>query len=213
MHPPRKKLNQHCMAIKPVWTGPRRIILVLMMTTVIINGFIYRAVMTAIPMHLAEGFSAIPLPDVMTGGMLASLVLAFGTAAMYVLGNAADKADKFRIYALLFAVVVPALALIGLTDGFPLLMASIVFAAFYFPSQPIENTILGTCMPPRFTSYLFGMKFGLAFGLGSLGAVTAGYVTEHRGTAALFLILATVAVISFGLTFTASVLSRRMPRI
>ncbi|OQX28483.1 MAG: hypothetical protein B0D92_08675 [Spirochaeta sp. LUC14_002_19_P3] len=186
-----------------------RLIFVLMMGAVIINGFIYRAAMTVLPLHLSERVSFGFLPDVTAGGLLASLALAFGMAGMFAAGSAADKMDKFKIYALLFAVAAPALALMSFSSGTVLVLASIGFTLFFFPSQPVENSILGTYTPPRFTSYMFGVKFTLTFGLGSLGALTAGYLTEHRDSGSLFLLLAAASVLSCLLSLGAILLRRQ----
>jgi hypothetical protein len=67
---------------------------------------------------------------------------------------------------------------------------------FYFPLQPVENSILGTYVPPRLVSSIFGMKFILTFGLGSLGAVFSGYIAETMSTATVYLLLAPFTAVS-----------------
>ncbi len=193
-------------------TAKRRLLVfVLLLFVLAINGLVYRATLTIFPMHLSDRISLAALPDVVTGGVLASAVLAFGMVGMYAVGSAADRVDRFRLYALLFAVVAPLLVIIGVAQGVLLLAASVSFSLFYFPCQPVENSILGTYVPPHLVSSIFALKFVITFGLGSLGSVGAGYVVERMGTTPLFVMLGGATVVSFAVAFAASVIRRAAP--
>ena len=61
-----------------------------------------------------------------------------------------------------------------------------MFSVIYFASLPVENSILGSFVPPRLVSSMFGVKYVVTFGLGSLGSVYSGYVTETWGASVLY---------------------------
>lgn len=169
---------------------------VLLMLVMAVNGFVYRAFLTMFPTYLSQSVPIGEISPVLSGGVLASIILAFGMIGQYVGGEVADKVERFRLYTLLLVVAVPLLLLVGLTTQWLLLLFAMMFSIFYFPLQPVENSILGTYVPPRLVSSIFGIKFVLTFGVGSLGAVFSGYIAETVSTATVYLILAPLTALS-----------------
>jgi predicted MFS family arabinose efflux permease len=181
------------------------------MVTVTLNGFLYRAFMTMFPSHVGASVPMQALPIVLSGGLLASAILAFGMISQFVAGVVADRVDRFLLYPIPILLSIPLLILIGTNTGWSLIAVSIAFSLLFFAVQPIENVILGRYVPPRLVSSMFGLKYVLIFGVGSVGAVFSGYVTENLGMSELFMILALVSVPTFTLALVALFLERGRP--
>jgi predicted MFS family arabinose efflux permease len=169
---------------------------VFLLVVMTINGFVYRAFLTMFPTYVSQSIPIGEISPVLSGGVLASIILAFGMVGQYAGGEVADRMDRFRLYTTILVISVPLLLLVSLSRQWVLLGIAIVFSIFYFPVQPVENTILGTYVPPRFVSSVFGMKFILTFGVGSLGAVFSGYVADSMGVASVYMFLAPITVLS-----------------
>ncbi|MFO8065615.1 MAG: MFS transporter [Spirochaetota bacterium] len=187
----------------------RRITFVLLLLVMTVNGFVYRAFLTMFPTYISQSIPIGEISPVLSGGVLASIILAFGMVGQYIGGAVADRMDRFRLYAMLLVAAVPLLLLVGLTTQWILLGVAVVFSLFYFPLQPVENSILGTYVPPKLVSSVFGAKFILTFGVGSLGAVFSGYIAESLNTSAVYLLLAPITLVSVVLALFAIHTRRR----
>ena len=187
----------------------RWLIFILLLVVLGINGLVYRAFLTMFPTYVSEFIPIRRISPVLSGGVLASIILAFGMLGQYLGGAVADKMDRFRLYAMLLLISVPLLLAVGLTERWLLLGAAVLFSLFYFPLQPVENSILGTYVPPKLVSSIFGIKFVLTFGVGSLGAVFSGYAAETLGLPAVYLLLAPPTLVSAVLAFAAFRAHRR----
>jgi MFS family permease len=174
----------------------RWVTFVLLMLVMTVNGFVYRAFLTMFPTYISQSIPIGRISPVLSGGVLASVILAFGMVGQYAGGEVADRMDRFRLYTVLLVIAVPLLLLVGMTRQWALLGFAVVFSVFYFPLQPVENSILGTYVPPKLVSSIFGIKFILTFGVGSVGAVFSGYVAESLGTPSVYMILAPVTLVS-----------------
>ncbi len=185
-------------------TGDARVLtFVLLMGATALNGFVYRSFLTMFPTYLSQAISIGRVSPLLSGGALASVVLAFGMIGQYGSGVIADKTDRFRLYYLILLVISPLLVLIGIAGQWLLLAVAIVFSLLYFAIQPVENSILGTYVPPRLVSSVFGMKFVMTFGIGSLGSVFSGYVTEAWSVSTLYVILGPIGLIASATAFIA----------
>lgn len=185
-------------------TGETRVLtFVLLMLIMGINGFVYRGFLTMFPTYVSQSIPIAGTSPVLSGGVLASVILAFGMIGQYGSGIIADRTDRFRMYALILVVVAPLLVAIGATRGWSLLLIAIVFSLVYFAMQPVENSILGTYVPPRLVSSVFGMKFVMTFGIGSLGAVFSGYVADGWGIRWLYVILGPITLLAALLSIVA----------
>lgn len=185
-------------------TGDARILtFVFLMLVMAVNGFVYRAFLTMFPTYIAQSVSFAHVSPILSGGALSSAILAFGMIGQYGSGIIADRTDRFRMYTTILLVSVPLLILIGSTGRWTLVAVAIVFSLVYFAMQPVENSILGTYVPPRLVSSVFGMKFVMTFGIGSLGSVFSGYVTEGYGTGTLYVALGPITLIAALLSFIA----------
>ncbi|NBC29509.1 MAG: MFS transporter [Spirochaetes bacterium] len=187
----------------------RIVIFVLLMLIVTVNGFVYRAFMTMFPTHIGAEVPMQKLPSVLSGGLLASGILAFGMIGQYVAGVIADRVDRFRIYPIPVLASIPLMLLIGANTGWSLIFVSVAFSLLFFPVQPLENVILGHYVPPKFVSSMFGLKYVLIFGVGSLGSVFSGYVSETLGTPRVFTLLPVFSLVTLSLALVALWLRRK----
>ena len=187
----------------------RIVIFVLLMLIVTVNGFVYRAFMTMFPTHIGAEVPMQKLPSVLSGGLLASGILAFGMIGQYVAGVIADRVDRFRIYPIPVLASIPLMLLVGTTSGWSLIFVSVAFSLLFFPVQPLENVILGHYVPPKFVSSMFGLKYVLIFGVGSLGSVFSGYISETLGTPRVFTLLPAFSLITLSLALVALWLRRK----
>ncbi|MGD9201133.1 MAG: MFS transporter [Chitinispirillia bacterium] len=160
---------------------------ILFLLIMMINGFVYRAWLTIFPTYISERIHLNNLNPLLTGGFLSSAILAFGMIGQYVAGVLSDYVNRLLLYFLLLAVAGINLILIGLNTNILLLFIAIIFSLFYFALQPIENSIISLVSPSKFTSSVFGLKFILTFGVGGLGGVFSGYISENMGTHFVFI--------------------------
>ena len=181
----------------------RILIFALLMIVGALTGFIYRAFLTMLPTYLAESISISNISPVLSGGVLSSVILAFGMIGQYTGGRLADSLDRFKLYATILIVVAPLLVIIGVASGWMVVVAAVVFSVIYFASLPVENSILGSFVPPRLVSSMFGVKYIVTFGLGSLGSVYSGYVTETWGASALYASLGPIIALGSVTVFVA----------
>ena len=178
-------------------TGEARVLtFVLLMLAMGINGFVYRAFLTMFPTYIAQSVPIARISPVLSGGVLASVILAFGMVGQYGSGIIADRTDRFRLYTGILLIAAPVLVLVGVFGGWVLLGIAIVFSLVYFAMQPVENSILGTYVPPRLVSSVFGMKFVMVFGIGSLGSVFSGYVADGWGLGRLYVVLGPITLVA-----------------
>ena len=101
-------------------------------------------------------------------GAATSLAYALGIGGQYVGGVLADRHDPRRLYLIFHACSLPALLLMTLLSGLPLIGVAALFAFFSLGMQPIENSLFAQFTPPRWRATAYGLKFVLTFGVGSL---------------------------------------------
>jgi MFS family permease len=145
---------------------------------------------------------------------LTSLVYATGIAGQIIGGRVADSRD-LRLSYLAFHLLAlpPVVAMVWLTEV-PLLLASMVYILFGLGMQPIENSLIAKLTPPAWRSTAYGLKFVLAFGVGSLAVGLVGQIERRAGLAAVF---GSIGALELGLVMVATLLwlvsRRRLPTI
>ena len=91
------------------------------------------------------------------------------------------------MYVVILLCLTPLMYAVGVTTGGPLVAVACVMAFFLFAVQPVENTVLARCSPPRLRGRLYGLKFVLVFGLGmGLGTWVSGWLTQDYSLEAVF---------------------------
>ena len=168
--------------------------LILMAATM--NGFIYRGIVTFLPLYLGQRiqFSLWNLDSVLIAGSFTTIALVFGIFGQYVGGYLSDRMKPERIAFVLVLASVPLLMIMGNTAGMVLLIVSIAFAFFHFMGQPVFNVLVANNSRPQWRGRLFGIYFFCNFGVGSFSASILGYVADQLGVNWVF-----IASTGFGL--------------
>ena len=116
-----------------------------------------------------------------SGSLIAALVssaaMLIGMVGQLAGGRLADRLELKKAYLLFIGLALPCLLAASLMNGWASLPFLGLFTFFVLGMQPIENSLYAMLVPPRWRSSGFGIKFTLAFGVGSL-AVTIVSATE-----------------------------------
>jgi len=156
--------------------------IMLLFAAMLLGGFNYRCLMTALPTFLAHG-ATLPAALEQAAG-LTFLVLLLGAVGQYVGGHAADRLPAGWLYVGLILATVPLALVMAHGNQLVVLLAAGGLAICLFGQQPVENTIVAHITPARRRSTFFGLKFVLTFGVGALGAPLVGVVWEETGSLA-----------------------------
>ena len=186
-------------------------ILAILFLTMMVGGFNYRAITTALPTYLNGLEAEIGLRDhnqadqareslasvAQVGstsstqrsphsGGIVFLVFALGGIGQIVGGLLADRFRPAVVYAIFIAATVPcALLMTRIVEPAGIAVAA-TLAIFMFAEQPLENTMIAEATPGDWRSTIYGLKFILAFGIASVGMYAAGLVWEHEGLPRVF---------------------------
>jgi len=191
---------------------PLLIPLILVFIAAIMNGFIYRGIVTFLPAYLAERIvhlSIFNMDSTLLAGSFTTVALSFGIAGQFAGGYLSVKIRREKLILIISIIAVPMLILMGNSYEIYLIIASIIFAFFYFMGQPIYNVLLADYSPGSRRGRIYGLYFLCAFGFGSFSASILGYIAELRGTNWIFLASAGFAFITLICAFTLAVRTLR----
>jgi MFS family permease len=150
-------------------------------------GLTYKGIMTFLPSYMGEkvriGFFTDP---VALGGMVATVALLSGALGQYMAGRGVDRhrAEKLYFGSILMGTVF--VFLMAVSNNAILVGAAILYAFFYFSTQPIQNCILSTYLPKHRHGLGYGIHFFVTFGIGSTSAAVCGYLADQFGLNAVF---------------------------
>ena len=170
--------------INNISSRPLIVPLILVFIAATMNGFIYRGIVTFLPLYLNEriNFSLFNMDKALLAGSFTTIALAFGVGGQFLGGYLSDKKSRETLVFIVSLIAVPLLILIGNSQGVLLVIISTVFAFFYFMGQPIYNVLLADYSPDYQRGRIFGLYFLFAFGLGSFSASILGYIAGKFGT-------------------------------
>jgi len=135
------------------------------------------------------GLTFLPQPRFI-GARFFALALALGAVGQVVSGTLADRRQPGRLlFALSAATGAILLSLAVLPGGSPFIAAALVFGFLLFSLEPLQNTLVTGEVPRSLRGMAFGFTFLSVFGIGSLGAVLAGWLLAHDASATLFVVL------------------------
>ncbi len=122
------------------------------------------------------------------------LALACGAVGQVASGRLADRPRPERTLFALSLVGALLLLLLALfvsssLSGAPFGGAAIVFGLVLFSLEPLQNTLVTREAPRPLRGSAFGFAFLSVFGIGSIGAVLAGWLLQQNQDAVLFLVL------------------------
>lgn len=177
---------------------------------VMFHGLYYRGVLTFLPDMLGTFLDALDVQlDVFDEDSpfaeefdLAQYVyvglLIIGIFGQYVGGFLANRMATERGLVIAFSVLA-ALAFLfvpAATTGFgPLLAVSALLGVFVFAMQPLTQATIAAYSPVEARGLSFGWTFLASFDIGALGAAVAGVVLTYASETALFIVLASFAVV------------------
>jgi len=176
-------------------------------------GLYYRGVLTFLP----EVLAGLPLFDPVEVGRrtvepsryVYSGLLVFGAAGQYVGGKLVDRVPAERALVGSFVALAVAALLFVPASGaglVPLLVVGSVLGFLVFVEAPINQEVVSRHVPPAARGISFGYVYLAVLGVGAAGAAGAGIVLTRASPAALFALLAAVALLAAG---TGVVLLRR----
>jgi MFS family permease len=166
----------------------------------VMNGLVYRGVVTFLPTHLSasleSGFAGVD--PVMLGGSFTTVALLFGVVGQFSGGFLSDRRRREGLALIALGVAAPALLGVWAFGGVAVLAAAGVFAFFSFMSQPVFNTLIADYCPDCWRGRMYGFYFFCSFGIGSFSASGLGYVAEAKGVSFVFLVCAVLSLIAAG---------------
>jgi len=184
--------------------------LALIFLSAVMNGFVYRGLVTFLPLYLSQQlhFTFLNWDSMALAGSFTTVALIFGVIGQ-LLGGYLCERRRHEVLALVVAVVsVPLLLLMGNSEGLILLLVAIIFAFFHFMGQPIYNNLIADYSPTAWQGRSYGIFFFCNFGIGSFSATLLGYIAEQFGTNWIFIAMGGISLITVG--FIATLLVRAL---
>ncbi len=205
-------------AKKRTSSGASLSVLGLLFAAMLVSGFNYRSLTTALPTFLGRPESAAeldrqnvaPLDSPTDHGDTSVdvnakssnsrahyvfIVLALGGIGQIAGGLLADRFRPAAVYVLIILATIPCALVMALGPPTTTLTAACLLAIFLFGQQPLENTMLAEATPTQWRSTVYGLKFILVFGVGSFGAYTTGIIWRFWGLSHVFELFAVMALV------------------
>lgn len=202
-------------------SGQNALVLFLILCAVVVfSGLMYRSFTLVLPSWLEfkfiDGFDRIrrlfeDSEKTSMGMGINGLIAALATGLTMVVGmigqlaggRIADRMDLRKAYLMFFSLALPFLLLARLTSGWASLPFLGIFAFFSLGLQPIENSLYSMLIPAKWRSSGFGIKFTLAFGVGSIAVAN---ISKFEPRIGLDGIVSLIIVFLFLTTMTSLVL-------
>jgi len=179
--------------------------LILVYAAFVLNGFIYSAARTFLPTHIRlKGYED-------WGAAMTTVALLAGALGQYVGGSLTQRYRLERLAPIMPLLVVPALVLMGTTQEVLLVVAAAAFVMFSFGGQPVFTSLIADYTPARLLGRSYGISFFASFGLASFGSTYAGFFADRWDTAAVFLALIPVAILTVVVGLALLALAQRRP--
>ncbi len=179
---------------QPARSGKSRVLFFLVLIiSITLTGLVYRSFLTIFPTYLSQKVSLQGVSPVLTGGFLASAILALGMIGQYAGGLLSDRSNRIGLYGGILGASAVILVLLGFSTGITLILTAAFFSLVFFPHQPVENSIISLATPPKLISSFFGFRYVLTFGVGGLGAVFAGFIADTVSIEAVFWLTGIIA--------------------
>ena len=173
-------------------------VIAIMALTITCGGLIANATIPALPKAFSLDFSQ-DGDGVLTVSYLVGLVYFVAGIMQIIGGRLADVLPVRRVYLGCFLLQVPILLAAGWISGGSLVVVAIVMVAINFGGLPAENVLIARYTPSRRRALMFGLKFVIALGISSLGALLEGVLFDFSGDfALLFATLSGLALVGAG---------------
>ncbi len=181
----------------------RYLALALFMAAMMLGGFNYRCLVTALPPFLTG--QAPGAADMAKGSLFIWVALLVGGIGQYLGSWMASGHRAWRVYLSIICALVPLAVLLGLTGGgATATWAACGLAVCLFGLQPIENIILADWTTVGRRSLSYATKFAFTFGMGALGTPAVGLIWRELGALGpAFYLLAVSAALMAALALAA----------
>jgi len=158
----------------------------------ILNGFIYRGIVTFLPLYLSQRIQLafLNLDSVLIAGSFTAIALGFGIGGQFLAGHLLERRRHESLAFTAVLISIPLLVVVGSSEGLALIIAACTFAFFHFMAQPVFNCLIADYSPADWRGRIFGIYFFCSFGLGSFSASLLGYVADQLGTNWVFMVAA-----------------------
>jgi MFS family permease len=154
---------------------------VVLSVTMLCTGLVFQSMSTAMPKIFAERLAGFTGGTAAGAGLLVSVVYLFGMAGQFTGGYLADRYSLRHLYVLMYALMMPVMALAASLAGLPLLAAVTVAVLLNTLAIPIENSLLSHYSPEKWRATAFGAKFVLNLGVAALGVPLVAVIRETTG--------------------------------
>ncbi len=181
-------LSAFAATLRTFWRSPPLRWLLLAMVA---SGFVYRGVLTFLPLHLTSQRTGSNLG----ASYLTSLVLIAGIVAQRFGGELADRLPRERLFLAEVALFVPVLVLLGLSSGVGLMAMALCFGFLWYLAQPVANALAAAYANTSDHGLLYGIQFAATFGVGSFATTVGGLLMASGGTSRAFLGFGAVAIL------------------
>jgi len=172
--------------------------LTLILVISIMNGLIYRGIVTFLPVYLAENITMnlFRLDPTLLAGSFTTVALLFGVGGQFLGGLLCERIRREQLAILVTVIAIPLLIVIGMSSQITLVIMASGFAFFHFMGQPIFNNLIADYSPSYWRGTICGIYFFCSFGLGSFSATILGFVADNLGINQVFIISAGFAVLA-----------------
>lgn len=154
-------------------------------------GMSYKGIMTFLPIYMGTrvNLGVMNLNTVTLGGTIATLALASGAVGQYLAGRLVDRHSAERLYLIAVMIGMICVFVMSFSTNVLLVISAVIYAFFYFSTQPIQNYLISRYLPEHRHGLGYGIHFFLAFGVGSTAAAISGYIADQVGLEAVFIFM------------------------
>jgi len=186
-------------------------LLILLFSAQVVNGFVYRGIVTFLPSYLADRMNLgfLNLEYLLRAGSLTSIALLFGVGGILLGGYLSDRKRPEIIAVVIALINTPLLVLMGYGTGLTLIAGTSAFAFVHFMGQPVYNMLVAEYSPDNWRGRMFGISFFCLFGVGSFAGSLLGYFAERLDSSWIFWILAGFQLLALLLAVTLMVKAHR----
>lgn len=142
---------------------------------------------------------------------IVSVIQLIGVTGQLTGGLIGEKYGPKISYVLCHCVCLVVAFLMSLVSGFSLIILSAFYFFFLLGNQSMENTILAGIVPRRFQHSIFGVKYVLYFGVGSVAVKLMSHIQSEWGVQASFAGLGIISVILVSILAVFLIVDKKSP--
>jgi predicted MFS family arabinose efflux permease len=164
----------------------------------LMNGFIYRGVVTFLPTYFGERIhlNLLNMDSTLLAGSFTTIALLFGVIGQFFSGYLCEKMRREILAVIVPLATIPLLLIIGNSTELLLIITASIFAFFHFMGQPVYNNLIADYSPADWRGTMYGIYYFCTFGIGSFSASISGYIADKFGIDQVFLVSAGFGLIS-----------------